>query len=64
MSFILERGFKMINYTPTRQTQDWQLEAYEIRGKHNSVVRHQRTIEEMERNVSTWGRNMSRPNTK
>jgi hypothetical protein len=54
----------MINYTPTRQTQDWQLEAYEMRGKHNSVVRHQRTIEEMERNVSTWGRNMSRPNTK
>lgn len=47
--------------TPTRQTQDWQLEAYEMRGRHNSVVRHQRTIEEMERNGITWGRNMSKP---
>lgn len=50
--------------TPTRQTQDWQLEAYEMRGRHNSVVRHQRTIEEMERNGITWGRNMSKSNTK
>ena len=50
--------------TPTRQTQDWQLEVYEMRGRHNSTVRHQRTIEEMERNTPTWGRNMSRPNTK
>lgn len=50
--------------TPTRQTQDWQLEAYEMRGRHNSVVRHQRTIDEMERNGIAWGRNMSKPNTK
>ena len=50
--------------TPTRETQDWQLEAYEMRGRHNSTVRHQRTIDEMERSVQTWGRNMSRPNTR
>ena len=47
--------------TPTRETQDWQLEAYEMRGRHNSTVRHQRTIDEMERSIPTWGRNMSRP---
>ena len=45
-------------------TQDWQIDAYEMRGRHNSTVRHQRTIEEMERSIPTWGRNMSRPNTK
>ena len=47
--------------TPTRETQDWQLEAYEMRGRHNSTVRHQRAIDEMERSIQTWGRNMSRP---
>ena len=47
--------------TPTRDTQDWQLEAYEMQSKHNRFVRHQRTIDEMERSISTWGRNMSRP---
>ena len=45
--------------TPTRQTQDWQLEAYEMRGRHNSVMRHQRTIDEMERSTPTWGRNIN-----
>ena len=52
------------NFTPTRQIQDWQLEAYDMQSKHNSVVRHQRTIEEMERNTPTWGRNMSKSNIK
>jgi hypothetical protein len=36
------------NFTPTRQTQDWQLDAYEMRGKHNTMIRHQRVINEME----------------
>lgn len=49
----------MINHTPTRQTQDWQIDVYEMRGKHNSIIRHQRTIEEMEYKVVTWGVNMS-----
>ena len=30
------------------KTQDWQLEAYEYKSRHNSIVRHQRTIDEME----------------
>ena len=46
--------------TPTRQTQDWQLEAYDMQGKHNRFVRHQRIVDEMEREVQTWGKNMSR----
>ena len=50
--------------TSTRQTQDWQLEAYEMQGKHNRFIRHQRTIDEIERNGVTWGRNMSKPNIK
>ena len=54
----------MINHTPTRQTQDWQLEAYEIRGKHNSVIRHQRVIEEMDTHSTTWGVNMSKGRNK
>ena len=45
--------------TPTKQTQDWQIDAYEMRGKHNSMIRHQRTIDEMEHKVVTWGVNMS-----
>ena len=49
----------MVN-TPTRQTQDWQLEAYDMQGKHNRFVRHQRIVDEMEREVQTWGKNMSR----
>lgn len=31
-----------------RGTQDWQLEAYEYKSRHNSIVRHQRAIDEME----------------
>lgn len=50
--------------TPTKQTQDWQIEVYEMQSKHNRFVRHQRAIDEMERNGVTWGRNMSKPNTK
>ncbi len=54
------KGDKMINHTPTRQTQDWQIEAYEMRGKHNSIIRHQRTIEEMDSYPIKWGINMSK----
>lgn len=42
-----------------RGTQDWQIDAYEMQSKHNSLVRHQRTVSEMERHTSTWGVNMS-----
>ena len=35
--------------TPTRGTQDWQMEVYEMESRHNRFVRHQRTIDEMER---------------
>ena len=42
-----------------RTTQDWQIEAYEMRGRHNSMVRHQRTIDEIEHKFATWGVNMS-----
>ena len=36
-------------FYPSRiKTQDWQLEAYEYKSRHNSIVRHQRTIDEME----------------
>lgn len=45
-----------------RTTQDWQLEAYEMQNKHNRYIRHQRLVDEMEREVSTWGVNMSQPN--
>lgn len=37
-----QQGFSRI------KTQDWQLEAYEYKSRHNSIVRHQRTIDEME----------------
>jgi hypothetical protein len=47
-----------------RGAQDWQIDAYEMRGKHNTIVRHQRIIEEMERNTSIWERNISKPNIK
>ena len=42
-----------------RGTQDWQVDAYEMRGKHNSMIRHQRNVDEMEHKVTTWGVNMS-----
>lgn len=32
------------------QTQDWQIEAMERIGKHNSMIRHQRVIDNMEHN--------------
>lgn len=43
----------------TRQTQDWQIEVYEMQSKHNRFIRHQRTINEMDNNPKTWGVNMS-----
>lgn len=43
-----------------RGTQDWQIDAYEMRGKHNTMIRHQRNINEMEYSkTSIWGINMS-----
>jgi predicted RNase H-like nuclease (RuvC/YqgF family) len=48
-----------------RTTQDWQIEAQEMHSKYNRFIRHQRTIEEMEREVYTWGQNLSKQkNTK
>lgn len=44
-----------------RTTQDWQLEAYELQSKHNRFIRHQRVVDEMEREVPTWGQNLSKP---
>ncbi len=48
----------------TRETQDWQIEAYEMQSKHNRFVRHQRTINEMEYGGIQWGKNMSQQNIK
>lgn len=41
-------------------TQDWQVEAYERQNKTNPFIRHQRAINDVEREVQTWERNMSR----
>lgn len=49
----------MKNHTPTKQTQDWQLEAYDRLGKTNRMVRQQRAIREAESKPCTWGVNMS-----
>ena len=46
--------------TPTRQTQDWQLEAMERKYKHNFIDRHRHVIDEMDNNPTQWGVNMSR----
>lgn len=45
--------------TPTKQTQDWQIEAYEMQSKHNRFIRHQRVMEEMNNQPTRWGVNMS-----
>lgn len=44
-----------------RTTQDWQLEALEIQEKHNRFIRHQRVVDEMEREVPVWCQNLSNP---
>lgn len=52
-------GKQGMNYS--RGSQDWQVEAYEQQGRHNSIIRHQRIIDEMEHYSNpTWGINMSR----
>lgn len=33
---------------PTKTSQDWQLDVYEMQSKHNRFIRHQRNINEME----------------
>ena len=45
-----KQGFNYI-----KGTQDWQLEAYDMKSKHNSIIRHRRIIEEMENN-NKWER--------
>lgn len=55
----------MYGQNPTKQTQDWQLEAYEMKGKHNFMVRHQHVVNEMEMGVTNqWGRKTNRINIK
>lgn len=49
----------MIVRQTIKTTQDWQLEAYDMRGKHNNIVRHQRIIDEMDNRPTRWGVNMS-----
>lgn len=46
--FIEKRKRYWMFYPSHIKTQDWQLEAYEYKSRHNSIVRHQRTIDEME----------------
>lgn len=41
-------------YNRSKGTQDWQLEAYEMKSKRNSITRHQRVINEMENGI--WER--------
>lgn len=41
-------------FNHSKGTQDWQIEAYEMKSKHNSITRHQRAIDEME--YRTWER--------
>lgn len=47
------------NFTPTRQTQDWQLDSIERKYRHNSISRHQHVIDEMEHRPIQRGVNMS-----
>ena len=50
---------RWMNKDYSRGTQDWQIDAYEMRGRHNSMIRHQRTINEMNNQPTKWGVNMS-----
>ena len=50
----------MINHTPTRQTQDWQIESMEYKYKHNPISRHKHVIDEMDSGMTRWGINMSK----
>ena len=48
-----------MNYTPTRETQDWQLDAMERKYRHNPISRHQNIVNEMDNQPTRWGVNMS-----
>ena len=48
-----------MNYTPTRQTQDWQLDAMERKYRHNPISRHKHIVDEMDSQPTRWGVNMS-----
>jgi len=41
----------------SRGTQDWQIDAYEKRGRNNPYIRHQRLVMEMEYDNTTDRRN-------
>lgn len=49
-----------MNYTPTRETQDWQLDALERKYRHDSVSRHRHVVDEMDCHPTQWGVNMSK----
>ena len=51
------------NYTPTRETQDWQLDALERKYRHDSVSRHRHVVDEMDSHPTQWGVNMSKRRT-
>ena len=44
-----------MNYTPTRETQDWQLDALERKYRH--------VVDEMDCHPTQWGVNMSKRRT-
>ena len=52
-----------MNYTPTRETQDWQLDALERKYRHDSVSRHRHVVDEMDSRPTQWGVNMSKRKT-
>lgn len=52
-----------MNYTLTRETQDWQLDALERKYRHDSVSRHRHVVDEMDSHPTQWGVNMSKKRT-
>lgn len=52
-----------MNYTPTRETQDWQLDALERKYRHDYVSRHRHVVDEMDCHPTQWGVNMSKRRT-
>jgi hypothetical protein len=65
MNGLFRKEINMHGQNPTKQTQDWQLEAYEMKGRHNFMVRHQHVVNEIEMGVTNqWGRKTNHINTK
>ena len=48
------------NYTPTKETQDWQLDVMERKYRHDYISRHRYIVNEMDNNPTQWGINMSK----